>query len=119
MKQRLRFILFEISVIVTLTILSCKKEEHYMNNAEISVDNRESPCLTSDLCNCPGGFFVFIDNVSNPNGNSIYKAFKLPSNFIMANNFNRNGLPIKVKIDWKFDMGNCNNIIDITRIEKR
>lgn len=90
-----------------------------MNNAEIGPDNRESPCFASDPCHCPGGFFVSIDNVSNPNGNSTYKAFKLPPNFMVDNNPNRAQFPIAVKIDWYFNTVRCNNFIDITRIARR
>ena len=90
-----------------------------MSNAEISVDNRESPCLTSDPCNCPGGYFVFIDNVSNVNGNAAFKAHNLPQSFLAATQFNNNGSPIAVKIDWVYDTTACKNVIDITRIARR
>ena len=124
MKQRLRFILFAFSVIMTLTILSCKKEkeEQYMNNAAIDgIDNSLRPCWLDDLCDCPGGFFIQIDGVPNPNGNCIFckrfKAGQLPKGFNLGNNPQ---FPIAVKIDWKLDSLHCDSSrIDITRIARR
>jgi hypothetical protein len=112
MKQPIRVVPFIIFALVILTIPSCKKEQHYMNNAEISVDDRLVACFTSDPCNCPGGFFVFIDGVSNVNGRT-YKAPKLPLNFTVKQS------SMAVKIDWVYDTAKCNNYINITRIESR
>ena len=119
MKKRLRFILFVISAILILTILSCKKEHQYMNTAEITVDNRTNPCFANDPCSCPGGFFVFIDNFPNPCINFRHKALTLPSDFIIKSNLISPQLPISVKIDWKFDTVVCNDVIDIIRIARR
>ena len=58
-----------------------------MNNAEIDgIDNSLRPCWLDDLCDCPGGFFIQIDGVPNPNGNCIFckrfKAGQLPKGLI-------------------------------------
>ena len=87
----------------------------YMNNAEIvGIDNRMIPCLGSDTCNCPGGIYITIDNVTALNGHS-FKAKLYPHNFKYTAPF-----PIAVKIDWEYDTIPCGgNRIDILKIAKR
>jgi len=122
MKQLLTSVLFAISVIITLSIVSCKKEKQYMNNAEINgIDNSLRPCRLDDPCDCPGGFFIHIDNVPDPHGNCIFcnrfKASQFPVGFNLGNNPQ---FPIAIKIDWKYDSLLCDSSrIDITRIARR
>jgi len=84
-------------------------------NAEIvGIDNRMIPCLGSDTCNCPGGIYITIDNVTALNGHS-FKAKLYPHNFKYTAPF-----PIAVKIDWEYDTIPCGgNRIDILKIAKR
>src|SRR5712671_1975574 len=97
--QKLRISILLVLTMVALTFLSCKKDEQYMNNAEITgVDNSSRPCLVDDPCNCPGGTIITIDNISNPNG--YFRAVQLPAGFILGSNAT---FPIAVKIDWKYD----------------
>ena len=119
--RQLTSILFAISVFITLTIASCKKEMQYMNNAEITgIDNRLTPCLVTDPCSCPGGYFIHIDNVPDPNGSctfcKVFKAVQLPKEFT----FNNSQFPIAVKIDWRYDSLLCDSSrIVITSIARR
>jgi len=74
MRQSLSSMLFAILTGMTLTILSCRKDELYMSNAEIiGLDVR--------TCLCCGGVEISIDNVSNPNGNTYFLIGQLPTNF--------------------------------------
>jgi hypothetical protein len=124
MKRRLQFILLLASVITALAIFSCKKDkaEEYTNNAEITmIDNSVRPCRLDDPCNCPGGFFIHIDNVPDPHGSCIlctsFKALKLPAGFELGDN---PLFPIPVKISWKYDALSCDSSrIDITSIARR
>jgi hypothetical protein len=120
--QPLTSILFTISIIITLSIVSCKKERQYMNTAEITtIDNSLRPCPVNDPCSCPGGFFIHIDNVPDPNGNcpfcKVYKTMQLPKDFTLGNNPQ---FPVAVKIDWKYDSLLCDSSrIVITNIARR
>src|SRR5258706_16426469 len=106
MKQLFSSILFAISIIITLSIVSCKKAKQYMNNAEITgIDNRLTPCLLDDPCSCPGGYFIHIDNLPGPNGQP-FRAMQLPKNFDPGNNLQ---FPIAVKIDWRYDALLCDS----------
>ena len=124
MKQLLISILFTISVIISFTIISCKKDDgkQYMNNAEITgIDNSLRACLITAPCDCPGGFFIHIDNVPDPNGNCIgcksFKAMQLPEGFDLGNTLR---FPIAIKIDWKYDSLLCDSSrIVITSIARR
>lgn len=123
MTQRLRSILFVISAIITLPVLSCKKEgEQYTNNAEIiMIDNSLRPCRLDDPCDCPGGFLIHIDSVPAPHGNCIFctsfKAMQFPAGFNLGDNPQ---FPIAIKIDWKYDTLLCDSSrIDIIRIARR
>ena len=122
MMQPLTSILFTISIVVTLSSVSCKKEKQYMNTAEITgIDNSLRPCPVNDPCSCPGGFFIHIDNVPDPNGNctfcKVFKAMQLPKDFALGNNPQ---FPVAVKIDWKYDSLLCDSSrIVITSIAKR
>ena len=122
MKQLLTSILFAISIFITLTIASCKKEKQYMNTAEITgMDNSLRVCQVNDPCSCPGGFFIHIDNVPDPNGNctfcKVFKAMQLPKDFDSGNNLQ---FPIAVKIDWKYDSLLCDSSrLIITGIARR
>ena len=92
-----------------------------MNTAEITgIDNRLTPCLVTEPCNCPGGFYIHIDNVPDLNGNctlcKVSKAVQLPKEFT----FNNSQFPIAVKIDWKYDSLLCDSSrIVITNIARR
>ncbi|HYM95522.1 MAG TPA: hypothetical protein VET23_15390 [Chitinophagaceae bacterium] len=81
---------FLILTVFILANISCKKNEQFMNNAEI---------IGLDVKMCPwcGGMEITIDNVPIPNGNSYFLANHVPSNFIVGNNPQ---FPIAVKIDW-------------------
>jgi hypothetical protein len=116
--QKLRISILMVLTMVALTFVSCNKDEQYMNNAEIiGVDNSSRPCLADDPCNCPGGMYITIDNVSNPNGYSNFRAVQLPAGFTLGDHAI---FPIAVKIDWKYDTAHaCTNRIDVTRIGRR
>jgi hypothetical protein len=122
MKQLLTSILFAILVFITLTIVACKKEKQYMNTAEITgIDNSLRACLVTAPCDCPGGFFIRIDNVPDPNGNCIgcksFKAMQLPKDFDLGNNLQ---FPIAIKMDWRYDSLLCDSSrIVITNIARR
>ena len=110
----LRFLFFSASIFISFAVASCNKAEQYMNTAEVSVDNRLAPCLPDDTCDCPGGLFVSIDNVSSINGQP-FKATIYPTNFSYTPPF-----PIAVKIDWKYDSIPCgSNSIIITKIARQ
>jgi hypothetical protein len=115
-------ILFAISIIIIISIVSCKKEKQYMNNAEITgIDNSLRPCLINYPCDCPGGYFIHIDNVPDPNGSCTFcksfKAMKLPNGFTLGNNPQ---FPIAIKMDWKYDSLLCDSSrIVITNIALR
>jgi len=124
MMRQLITILITISVISILSIVSCKKDsgKQYMNTAEITgIDNSLRACLVSAPCDCPGGFFIHIDNVPDPNGNCIgcksFKAMQLPKDFDLGNNPR---FPVAVKIDWRYDSLLCDSSrIVITGIARR
>ena len=122
MMQPLTSILFAISISIALSNASCKKEKQYMNTAEITgMDNSLRVCQVNDPCSCPGGFFIHIDNVPDPNGNctfcKVFKAMQLPKDFDSGNNLQ---FPIAVKIDWKYDSLLCDSSrIIITSIARR
>jgi len=90
-----------------------------MDDAEISADTRQSPCLANDLCKCPGGFFVVMALPNRVRGTITFKAPNLPQSFLTAVNFNRNGSPLAVKINWTYDTTVCKNFIVITKITLR
>jgi|SRR6185437_14700908 len=120
--RQLTTILFAISIIILLPNASCKKEKQYMNTAEIlGIDNNLRACLITDPCNCPGGYFIHIDNVQDPNGNCTFcKTFKttqFPKGFTISGN---SQFPVSVKIDWKYDSLLCDSSrIVITSIARR
>ena len=122
MMQQLASILFTISVIIIVPVTSCKKDKQYMNTAEITgIDNSLRPCPVNDPCSCPGGFFIHIDNVPDPNGNCTFcksfKALQLPKDFTLGNNPQ---FPVAVKIDWTYDSLLCDSSrIVITKIARR
>ena len=124
MKQLSIFILFSVSIIMCLSFFSCKKENEkiYINNAEITgEDNSLRPCWLNKPCDCPGGYFIHIDNVSHPVGNcmlcNFFKAVKLPQSFNLGDNPQ---YPIAVKINWQYDTMLCDSShIDIISIIKR
>ena len=93
-----------------------------MNNAEIiGIDNSLRPCSVDAPCDCPGGYFIHIDNVPDPNGNCTFcksfKALQLPKSFSLGANPQ---FPIAIKIDWRYDSLLCDSSrIVITRIAKR
>jgi hypothetical protein len=124
MTQQLTTTLFSISVIICLALSSCKKAEdmQYMNTAEINgIDNSLRPCQVNDPCDCPGGYFIHIDNVPDPNGSCTFcksfKAMKLPNDFTLGSNPQ---FPVAVKINWKYDSLLCDSSrIIITSIAKR
>lgn len=96
--------------LLTLLLLSCKKEETYMSNANIIG-------LDARMCACCGGTEIVIDDVANPNGNSYFLIGQLPAGFNLGNNPK---FPIAVKIDFKIDSTHCfGNYINITRISRR
>ncbi len=83
----------------------------YHNNAEImSADKSMRPCNNNDPCNCPGGFFIHIDSVPNPNGKCIsctsFKTMQFPNGFTLGDHTQ---LPVKVTIDWKYDTLSCDS----------
>ena len=110
MKQRSLAILFVSLTVMILATLSCRKDEMYMSNAEITGWDLR-------MCPCCGGTIITIDNVRSPNGNVYFLIEQLPSGFTLGNNPK---FPIAVKIDWEIDTTHCfGNYINITRIEKR
>jgi hypothetical protein len=115
-------ILLAISIIILFLNVSCKKEKQYMNTAEIlGMDNSLRACLITDPCNCPGGYFIHIDNVKDPNGNctfcKTFKAGQFPKGFMISSD---SQFPVAVKIDWKYDSLSCDSSrIVITNIARR
>ena len=59
MNQLLTMKIFTTLTVLFLTIFSCKKDEPYMNSAEIIG-------YDAKLCVCCGGTEITIDNVQNP-----------------------------------------------------
>jgi hypothetical protein len=110
MKQRLSSVLYVSLIILSLTILTCNKDEPFMSNAEIIG-------LDASMCVCCGGTEITIDNIINPNGKKYFLTEKLPADFFLGV---EPVFPIKVKIDWKIDTLHCSgNYIDITKIARR
>ena len=96
--------------VLTLTILSCKKDQEYNSNGEIIG-------YDAKMCPCCGGAEITIDGIQNPNGSGYFLVGELPSNFTIGNNPK---FPITIKLDWKVDTARCfGNYVDITRIAKR
>lgn len=110
MKTLLTLKAFIILTILILTIFSCKKEDQYMNNAQIIG-------YDAKMCVCCGGTEITIDNVQNSNGNTYFLIGDLPLNFTIGDNPK---FPIAVKLDWKINTAHCfGNYINITRIARR
>ena len=92
------------------------------NRAEIiNADKSMRPCNNTDPCNCPGGFFIHIDGVPNPNGKCIsctsFKTMQLPEGFALGDHPQ---FPIAVTIDWTYDTLSCDSSrISILNIIKR
>jgi hypothetical protein len=93
-----------------------------MNNAEIyGIDNSLRPCRFDDPCSCPGGYFIHIDNLPDPNGScnfcKRFKAIRLPKGFTLGNN---PLFPIAIKMDWRYDSLLCDSSrIVITSFARR
>lgn len=93
-----------------------------MNNAEIvGIDNSLRPCSVNAPCDCPGGYFIHIDNVPDPNGNCTFcksfKALQLPKSFTLGANPQ---FPVSIKMDWRYDSLLCDSSrIVITRMARR
>ncbi len=86
-----------------------------MSNAEITgIDTRSNVCNLNDPCNCPGGFFVIIENVSSPTG-ATFRAKNLPDYFVLGD---KPAFPVSIKINWQHDI-QCNSDIVITKILRR
>ncbi len=110
MKPLLTLKTFITLALFIVTIFSCKKDEQYMNNAEIIG-------YDAKMCVCCGGTEITIDNVQNPNGNAYFLIGNLPSNFTIGDNPK---FPIAIKLDWKIDTAHCfGNYIAITKIASR
>ena len=94
----------------------------YHNNAEImGIDRSMRPCNINDLCNCPGGFFVNIEGVNDPNGKCVscnsFKTKQFPKSFHLNEN---EVFPLAVAIEWKYDTLSCDSSrIDIIKIVRR
>jgi hypothetical protein len=109
MKQYASWIVIS-PVVLIFTIISCKKDEEYMSDAEIIGWDVK-------MCPCCGGLEITIDNIPNPVANTYYLVNQLPSNFSIGDNPK---FPIAVKIDWKIDSIHCGGThFDITRIARR
>src|SRR5438874_2362917 len=107
MKRKLITILAGAMTVMALVAVSCRKDESYMNNAELTGWDLR-------MCPCCGGITLTIDNVPNPNGYSFFLTGYLPAGFNLGTNPK---FPIAVKIDWKMDTTHCfGNYITITRI---
>ncbi len=113
-----------IPLIIIFSKSSFKKDKvtGYYNNAEITgIDKSMRPCNATDLCNCPGGFFIHIDDVPDPKGTctlcSSFKTMLLPSNFVLEDGAS---FPVKVIIEWKYDALSCDSSrIDIISMVRR
>ena len=118
------FIIATVQIAMAFTSLSCKKDKvlTFHNDAEIlNADKSLRPCKGTDLCNCPGGFFIHIDGVSDPQGKCIacnsFKALQFPDGFDLGDN---PAFPVAVTIDWKYDTLSCDSSrISIIHIVKR
>ena len=109
MKHQLFYLLLSLFTFIVLTMLSCKKEETYMSNANIIG-------LDARMCACCGGTEIVIDNVANPNGSSYFLIGQLPADFSLGSNPK---FPIAVKIDFKIDSTHCfGNFVNIARISR-
>lgn len=92
------------------------------NNAMItSRDKSMRPCNSSAPCDCPGGFFLHIDDVPDPKGKCIsctsFKTLRFPDGFILGDDTK---LPVAVTIDWKYDSLSCDSSrITILTIARR
>jgi len=108
-KRPLSLLVFVVAATI-FTTLSCRKDNPYMSNAEITGWDLR-------LCVCCGGITVTIDNVPNPNGYAFFLTGDLPAGFSLGDHPQ---FPIAVKIDWAIDTAHCSGkYIIISRIKRR
>ena len=80
-------LLFALSKIILPNNLYHKEDPQvYHNNAEIvNIEKSMRPCNINDPCNCPGGFFINIDGVKDPDGKCVscnsFKTRQFPKGF--------------------------------------